>query len=191
MGTVGVVLLVAFVIVCALLVLLVLVQDDGSSGMGGLLGGRGTAAFGSHSASVLTRATFTLVVLFFALALSLALLNRRPNVRRDIAPAGAEASAAAQGQKWYEESSDAKESGTAGAQDAESNADAQSTDNAAESTTESATSESIIEENTTMASEETAESAVEENAGGESAAPSGGQSVTADEGTAENSTASE
>ena len=57
MNTIGVILLVAFVIVCVLLVLLVLVQDDGQNGMGGLLGGRGTAAFGSHSASVLTKAT--------------------------------------------------------------------------------------------------------------------------------------
>lgn len=111
MGTVGVVLLVAFVIVCALLVLLVLVQDDGSRGMGGLLGGRGTAAFGSHSASVLTRTTFTLVVLFFALALSLALLNRRSSVRRDLAPAaGVEASNATESKKWYEEQEEEKES---------------------------------------------------------------------------------
>ena len=31
------------------------IQDDGENGMGGLMGGRGTAAFGSHSASVLTK----------------------------------------------------------------------------------------------------------------------------------------
>lgn len=105
MGSVGVVLLVAFVIVCVLLVLLVLVQDDGSHGMGGLLGGRGTAAFGSHSGSVLTKATFTLVVLFFALALSLALLNRRSASRRDLSPAaGVEANNATETKKWYEES---------------------------------------------------------------------------------------
>ena len=73
MNTIGVILLVAFVIVCVLLVLLVLVQDDGQNGMGGLLGGRGTAAFGSHSASVLTKATIVLVVLFFVLAVFLAL----------------------------------------------------------------------------------------------------------------------
>ena len=54
MGTIGVVLLVFFVIVCLLLVLLVAIQDDGENGMG-LLGGRGTAAFGSHSANVLTK----------------------------------------------------------------------------------------------------------------------------------------
>ena len=80
MGTLGVVLLVAFVIVCILLVLLVLIQDSGENGMGGLLGGRSTAAFGSHSASVLSKATFVLVILFFVLVLGLALVNKKPKV---------------------------------------------------------------------------------------------------------------
>ena len=88
MGSIGVVLLVVFVIVCVLLVLLVAIQDDGEDGMGGLLGGRGSAAFGAHSASILTKATFVLVVLFFALALGLALINKKPSVDKDlIAPA--------------------------------------------------------------------------------------------------------
>ena len=52
MGIVGIILLVAFVVVCVFLVLLILVQDEGNNGMGGILGGRGTAAFGSHSAGV-------------------------------------------------------------------------------------------------------------------------------------------
>ncbi len=108
MGTIGIILLVAFIIVCVLLVLLVLVQDDGSSGMGGLLGGRGTAAFGSHSASVLTRATFVLVVLFFVLAFSLALLNKRPRLQNDLMPvvteegaAGASPAGAESGSEWW------------------------------------------------------------------------------------------
>ena len=86
MNAVRIVLLVAFILVCFFLVLLVLFQDDGQSGMGGLLGGRGTAAFGSHSASVLTRATFVLVVLFFSFALSLALFNKRPRLQQNLVP---------------------------------------------------------------------------------------------------------
>jgi preprotein translocase subunit SecG len=78
MGTIGIVLLVFFIIICVLLVLLVAIQSDNEDGMGGLLGGRGTAAFGSHSASVLTRATGVLVVLFFVLTLGLALVNKKP-----------------------------------------------------------------------------------------------------------------
>ncbi|MEE1167230.1 MAG: preprotein translocase subunit SecG [Treponema sp.] len=74
MGIVGNILLVAFVIVCVLIVLLVLVQDDGKNGMG-LMGGRGTAAFGSHSASVLSKTTGVLVVLFFVISIGLAKIN--------------------------------------------------------------------------------------------------------------------
>ena len=83
MGTIGIVLLVFFVIVCLLLVLLVSIQDDGENGMG-LLGGRGTAAFGSHSGSVLTKTTFVLVFLFFALSLGLALVNKKPKTDKFI-----------------------------------------------------------------------------------------------------------
>lgn len=66
------VLLVAFVIICVLLVLLVLVQDQDNSGMGGLLGGGNSAAFGSHSASVLTKATVVFVILFFVVTFAIA-----------------------------------------------------------------------------------------------------------------------
>ena len=90
MGTIGVVLLVFFVIVCLLLVLLVSIQDDGENGMG-LLGGRGTAAFGSHSGNVLTKTTFVLVFLFFALSLGLALVNKKPKLDKDLVPTAVEA----------------------------------------------------------------------------------------------------
>lgn len=72
------VLLVCFIIVAALLILLIVIQDDGENGMGGLLGGRGTAAFGSHSASVLTKTTAVLVVIFFGLSVGLAIVNKKP-----------------------------------------------------------------------------------------------------------------
>lgn len=87
MGVIGTVLLVCFVIVSLLLVLLVSVQDDGESGMGGLMGGRGTAAFGSHSASVLSKTTMVFVVLFFALSIGLALANKAPKIKADLVPA--------------------------------------------------------------------------------------------------------
>ena len=110
MGTIGVVLLVFFVIVCLLLVLLVSIQDDGENGMG-LLGGRGTAAFGSHSASVLTKTTFVLVFLFFALSFALAMVNKKPKIANDLVTVAAEAteetteSAAAE---WWAESESAE-----------------------------------------------------------------------------------
>jgi preprotein translocase subunit SecG len=66
-----------------LLILLVSVQDN-ENGMGGVFGGRGTAAFGSHSASVLTKATAVFVVLFFVLAFGLALVNKKPSIEKDL-----------------------------------------------------------------------------------------------------------
>ena len=84
MGAIGVVLLVAFIVVCVLLILLVSIQDDGENGMGGLFGGRGSAAFGSHSASVLTKATAVFVTLFFVLAFGLALVNKKPSIEKDL-----------------------------------------------------------------------------------------------------------
>ena len=106
MGTVGLILLIAFVVVSVLLILLVLVQDDGKNGMGGLLGGRGTAAFGSHSASVLTKATAVFVVLFFVLAFFLALLNKKPAnpnlVETSVAPEETSTeNASTNGEAWW------------------------------------------------------------------------------------------
>ena len=111
MGTIGVVLLVFFVIVCLLLVLLVSIQDDGENGMG-LLGGRGTAAFGSHSANVLTKTTFVLVFLFFALSFALAMVNKKPKLEKDLVPATAvestEDAAETASSDWWAESESAE-----------------------------------------------------------------------------------
>ena len=106
MGTIGVVLLVFFVIVCLLLVLLVSIKDDGENGIG-LLGVRGTAAFGSHSGSVLTKTTFVLVFLFFALTFGLAMANKKPKLEKDLVPTTAEATEAASETStgdWWSES---------------------------------------------------------------------------------------
>ena len=111
MGTIGVVLLVFFVIVCLLLFLLVAIQDDGENGMG-LLGGRGTAAFGSHSASVLTKTTFVLVFLFFALSFALAMVNKKPKLDKDLVPATAvestESAAETASGEWWADSESAE-----------------------------------------------------------------------------------
>lgn len=85
MGVIGIILLVVFVIICILLVCLVLVQNDEGGGMGGLLGGASSTAFGSRSGNVLTRTTYVLVALFFVCVFGLALLNRTPEVK-DLAP---------------------------------------------------------------------------------------------------------
>ncbi|MBP5602542.1 MAG: preprotein translocase subunit SecG [Treponema sp.] len=111
MGTIGIVLLVIFIIVCVLLVLLVSIQDDGENGMGGLLGGRGTAAFGSHSASVLTKATGVLVALFFVLTLSLALVNKKPKTDKFVnsIPEEETVSSVETTENWWEDAAETSE----------------------------------------------------------------------------------
>ena len=76
MGIIRTILLVAFVIISILLILLVLIQNENSNGMGTAFGGGQSAAFGSHSASVLTRTTGVLVGLFLLAVFLLAFLNR-------------------------------------------------------------------------------------------------------------------
>lgn len=90
MGAIGAVLLVAFVIICVLSVLLVLVQEPDNSGMGGMLGGGNSAAFGSHSASVLTKTTVVFVILFFLLTFLLALMNKGAKTRTDLSDVATE-----------------------------------------------------------------------------------------------------
>ena len=87
MGAIKVILMVAFVIICVLLVLLVLIQNDEGGGLGGLMSGSGSAAFGSHSASVINKTTFVLVALFIVTAFSIARLNKKPAVKSTLSPA--------------------------------------------------------------------------------------------------------
>lgn len=81
MEALKVALIVLFAIISVLLVLLVLIQNDEGGGLGGLLSGSGSAAFGSHSASVINKTTFVLVALFFVTAFAIARLNKAPAVK--------------------------------------------------------------------------------------------------------------
>ena len=81
MGVIGIILLVAFVIICILLVCLVLIQNEEGGGLGGLLGGGNSVAFGSRSGNVLTKTTYILVTLFFLATFGLAFLNKTPAVK--------------------------------------------------------------------------------------------------------------
>lgn len=81
MSVIGIILMVAFVIICILLICVVLLQNEEGEGLGGLFGGAGTQAFGAKSGNVLTKTTYVLVTLFFLASLGLALLNKAPSVR--------------------------------------------------------------------------------------------------------------
>lgn len=79
MGFIGVILLVIFVIVCLIIIALVLLQNNEGDGLGGLFAGGSNSAFGSRSATVLTKITYGAVFLFFVTAFFLALANKSPS----------------------------------------------------------------------------------------------------------------
>lgn len=75
------ILLIAFIIICVLLIAIVLIQNEEGDGLGGLLGGANTSTFGSRSGNVITKTTYVLVVLFFLSSFGLALINKAPSVK--------------------------------------------------------------------------------------------------------------
>ncbi|EPF32009.1 preprotein translocase, SecG subunit [Treponema maltophilum ATCC 51939] len=80
MGVIGIILLIAFVIICILLVGIVLIQRESGDGLGGLFGSGNSAAFGSRSQTVITKTTYVLTALFFVTTFVLAFLNKAPAV---------------------------------------------------------------------------------------------------------------
>lgn len=123
MGVLGTILLVVFIIISVLLVLLVLVQNEDSNGMGGVFGGQ-TAAFGAHSASVLSKTTGVLVALFFVIAFTLAVLNKAPAKDAGLTDTviemqGSSDSTATSSSSWIEESTEETVESGAEIQDAE------------------------------------------------------------------------
>lgn len=83
MAALGTVLLVAFVIICIFAVLIVLAQGENDNGMG-VMGGQNSAIFGARSDSVLTKATYVLVTLFFLATVGLALIYKVETPAQDL-----------------------------------------------------------------------------------------------------------
>jgi preprotein translocase subunit SecG len=102
MGVLSVVLLVFFVIDAALLVLLVLIQNEEGDSLGGIFAGGSNTAFGSRSGNFLTRATTVLGALFLVISLGLALLSRTP-AGTGIEKQVKELSSQESGTSWVEE----------------------------------------------------------------------------------------
>ena len=78
MSGVSIALLVFFIIVAFLIVGLVLLQNEEGDSLCGLFSGGSNSAFGSRSGNILTRATYTLITLFFVVTFFLAWLNKSP-----------------------------------------------------------------------------------------------------------------
>lgn len=78
MSGISIALLVFFIIIALLIVGLVLLQNEEGDSLGGLFSGGSNSAFGSRSGNVLTKATYTLITLFFVITFFLAWLNKSP-----------------------------------------------------------------------------------------------------------------
>ena len=55
-----------------------LLQNEEGDSLGGLFSGGSNSAFGSRSGNILTKATYTLITLFFVVTFFLAWLNKSP-----------------------------------------------------------------------------------------------------------------
>jgi preprotein translocase, secG subunit len=113
MSGVSIALLVFFIIIAFLIVGLVLLQNEEGDSLGGLFSGGSNSAFGSRSGNILTRATYTLITLFFVVTFFLAWLNKSPGdsgLQKDAQIQQAETAT----EWWKDSSSDAN--GTSGAE---------------------------------------------------------------------------
>jgi preprotein translocase subunit SecG len=70
--------LIIVILSAALMIALIMMQDEQGEGLGGMFGGGSNTAFGSRAGNVLTRITTVLAIAFFAGTLVLALINRTP-----------------------------------------------------------------------------------------------------------------
>ena len=76
MGVLSVVLLVIFCIISILLIFLVAIQDEKSSGLGGIFGGGAEKAFGGNTGAFITKTTTVLAICFMVLSLVVAIVNK-------------------------------------------------------------------------------------------------------------------
>ena len=106
MSGISIALLVFFIIVAFLIVGLVLLQNEEGDSLGGLFSGGSNSAFGSRSGNILTRATYTLITLFFVVTFFLAWLNKSPGdsgLQQDAQIQQAETAT-----EWWKKDSDAE-----------------------------------------------------------------------------------
>jgi preprotein translocase subunit SecG len=73
-----IVFLILIVLSAILLVILVMLQDEGGEGLGGVFGGGSSTPFGSRSGTVLTKITAVLAAVFIICTMGLAFMKRTP-----------------------------------------------------------------------------------------------------------------
>ena len=79
MGALSILLLIVFGITAVFLIIVVLLQDEGGEGLGGIFGGGGAGPVGNRSGNILTKTTTVLGTIFLVTAFALAWLNRSPD----------------------------------------------------------------------------------------------------------------
>ena len=100
MGILSILLMVLFIISALLLVALVLIQDEGGEGLGGIFGGGGSQQVGNRSGNILTKTTGVLGAIFLFSSFGLAWLNRTPETG-DIERAARELEGEVQPIEWW------------------------------------------------------------------------------------------
>lgn len=80
MGVFGIIILVLFVLVSLLLVFVIAIQSEDSTGLGGVFGGSSDSVFGGRTNRVINKITALLIDLFFVLAILVAFVSRDTSV---------------------------------------------------------------------------------------------------------------
>jgi preprotein translocase subunit SecG len=80
MEVLSTILYVIFAFTSVILVVIVLIQDEGGEGFGGIFGGGSTTPFGSRSGNVLTKFTSILAALFILICVVLGLINKSSEI---------------------------------------------------------------------------------------------------------------
>ncbi len=101
MGFLTILLIIIFAASALLLIGLVMLQDEGGDGLGGIFGGGGATQVGNRSGNILTKTTSILGAIFLTSSFFLAFLNRTPDAG-DIVSAAARLDSSEEVVEWWD-----------------------------------------------------------------------------------------
>lgn len=101
MGMLNVVLLSIFGVSAVLLIVLILLQDEQSEGLGGIFGGGASNQVGNRKGNILTKTTTVLGVIFIVVAFATAWINHNGGSTSDIEKAALAKQAPAGSVEWW------------------------------------------------------------------------------------------
>lgn len=101
MGVLTTVLLVVFGISAVLLVIMILLQDEQSEGLGGIFGGGASNQVGNRKGNILTKTTTFLGTIFIVVAFATAWINHNTNDASGIEKAALAKQGASAGVEWW------------------------------------------------------------------------------------------